>query len=60
MKVKCLIYHHESKLGIFEPGKKYKLGEDDERVTKMLADFPDRFEQVVPKPAKEKKAKTEK
>lgn len=49
MKVRCLIHHNSSKLGVFEPGKQYKLDENDERVTKMLIDFPDRFEEVISK-----------
>lgn len=58
MKVKCLVYHHCSKLGEFLPGKKYELDKNDERVMKMLADFPDRFEEVVSLP-KLKKGKAE-
>lgn len=65
MKVKCLVHHNSSKLGVFDPGRQYKLDENDERVTKMLADFPDRFEEVtakvkLPKPrAKKVKAEAE-
>jgi len=55
MKLKCLIYHHASKVGRFLPGEKYEVGDNDGE--RLIKDFPDRFKQIVPLLIKPKASK---